>query len=373
MMKQLLLVLAFLFCLFSCQRKEKTDVLRVEILDDALDTYSFHDFFEKVEIIILEDSCLTANGQFSEPQYLSVWNGGFIILDERDGTSYSFDPEGLYLGEISRRGRAENEYSLAYGVDVNESSGIMTILDPRSTLYRYGINGEFVGKEHIEGVVAVHGFCEQKDAIVLFSASSKENLSKWENGELSNIKYKAPFDLKNQFNAPYPFIEHEGNMYYYEGATGKIFALNLTDNMAKAVYSWDFGEHTAKISKLKKNREDFFATLKGDFYNCIYPFLNLTWTESVMVANVLYHNSEHSLFYDLSTGKSCLVHYFTEGVRFKFMTGYNNALYLLTDPESLDEFVCSEILDEENKARLKKIYEHQANPIILKYSGLRLP
>ena len=316
-MKRFLCYCVLLLTIIACDYSvDKSIVLKVDVTTASSNIYSFFDFFERVDLIPIDNVYLISNGQFSEPQYFSVWENGFIILDEKNGGLYSFDKNGRFQKRLSERGRANNEYTLAYGIQTNNQTGTTTVLDPRCNLYRYQVDGEFIGKERIEGIIAVHNFIEKNGTSILFTASEKENLHLWNEGELITIDYNPAISPKGRFNAPYPFIEHNGVIYYYEGLTGSIYELNLSSALAEKRYSWDFGKHNIKISRLKESDNDFLTSLSGDFYNCVYPFLNLLWIRDVFIAGVLFHNTEHVLFYNTKNGASYLISQFKEGIKF---------------------------------------------------------
>lgn len=364
-MKRYLYLLAII--LVSCSQKQDVEILHVDIDAGLKKEFSFFDIFDRLDIIPLADSCLISNGHYSEPQYFSVHDKGYIILDEKDGSSYSFDTEGTFLGVISRKGRARNEYDLAYGIQTT-TDGNLTVLDPRAHFYRYDADGIFLGKEQIEGMVAIHNFYERNDTAILFTASEKDNLHLWTKGRLTPVEYIPPVSLKGKFNAPFPFFEYGRNVFYYEGLTGNILKLNFSEGKTRKIYSWDFGRHTADLSVMETPDFDFLTSLSSSYYDCVFPFLNIVRVGDRLYATVLFHNEEHSLIFDLSRKEFSFFQLFKENVRFKFLTAKGNALFLLTEPEGLGEFVCDEILDDGNRAVMHSITQDRTAPVILKYT-----
>lgn len=362
-------ILCSIFFISSCVPKDEGVTLHVDVAEAQAGSYSFFDYFDQVEIIPLEGACAISNGQYSDPQYLSVSKVGFFILDERSGSLYAFNEAGKNRGEIARRGRAESEFAMAYGIRTDDVKESVTVLDPRGNFYRYSYSGRFLGKEAIDGVVAVHNFCETEAGTLLFSLSDEDHLRLWRDGKCERIDYEPSLPLKHQFNASNPFLSIEGSVHYYEGLTGTVYSIENESCRTRAVYSWDFGRWGVNLKKLEDPGYDFLESLKNEFYDCVYPFLNMFCVGRVLVADVLYHNQEHSLFYDLKNGKSCLISEFEEGVRFKAQVEKDGVFYLLVEADSLSDYVNPNVLDENNLAIYESIRGSQVNPVILKYSG----
>lgn len=369
-MRRLLVILFVAFVIPSCVASEEGEVLEVNISQLLKDKPSFFDFFEKVDIIPLDDSCLTSNGQYSEPQYFAVSDDGYFVLDERNFSVYSYDSAGRFRSVISRLGRAENEYSLAYGIRIDDQSRILTVLDPRGSFYYYSQQGEFVGKERIGNEVAIHNFLKTEEGTLLFSSTDNKPLKKWDGAKVVDIPFSPTIPPKGAFNAPDPIMENDKGVYYYDGMSGSIYAIDLLSARISPAWKWNFGAATADLSQIKHPEYDFMKSLEGSFYGSVFPFLNMMLLDNVLIADVLYNNREHCLIYDLHAKKSFFFDRFNEGTRFKAVAKRDGALYMLLEPEALDEFVNAAILDDENTSLLHSIQGKQTNAIILKYTGL---
>lgn len=357
----------------SCVQHEEVTTLRVEINSSSDGTHSFFDFFEKVDIIPLEDSCLISNGQFSEPQYWAVSDSGYFVLDERNNNMFSFDTDGRYRGYIARKGRAGNEYTLAYGIQINDMLRTVTVQDPRGSFYRYDFSGRFIGKEKVEGLLAMQNFLDTSVGTFLFSSSEANPLYLWENDSLSAIRYSPSIPIKKgDYRAPFPFMCHEGKAFFYEGMTGEIYEIDKKSLLAELKYTWDFGRHNPDLARISRPGYDFLESLKNEFFNEVFPFLHIIRFGDTLVANVLFHNHENALFYDLETNKSFFIDKFKEGIRFKAHKEKDGSLYFMTDYESLDEFVSPLVLDEKNQKIYESMRGRQQNPVILRYSGFHL-
>jgi len=372
-MRRFLAILLVVFVFPSCEALDEGEVLEVNILQLLKDKPSFFDFFEKVEIIPLDDSCLTSNGQYSEPQYFAVSDDGLFVLDERNFNVYSYDSAGRFRSVISRLGRAENEYSLAYGIRIDDQSGTLTVLDPRGNFFHYSQQGEFIEKERIGNEVAVHNFWKAEEGTLLFSSTDEKPLKKWDGTKVVDIPFSPAIPLKGTFNAPDPFMENEKGIYYYDGMSGSIYAIDMPSARIVPVWRWNFGAATADLSQIVRPEYDFMKSLEGSFYGSVFPFLNMMLWDNLLIADVLYNNREHSLFYDLYAKRAFFFDRFKEGIRFKAVAERDGVLYMLIEPEVLDEFVNAAVLDDENTSLLHAIQGKQTNAIILKYTGLSSP
>lgn len=301
-------------------------VLSVNADESEFQGQSLYDYFSKVEIIPLEDSVILSNHQFSEPQYFAVTDESFFVLDERTNSVFRFDSAGRFMEETSRRGRGPGEYSLAYAIRADEGSNTLRVLDPRGSVYYYDItaSSRFVSSEEIDGVLAVQNFVQAREKVILFSSSEDRHLRVWDGKKLTDIPYRSGIPLKGQYNAADPVVCDNGNYFYYEGYSGNIYSLSEDLKTISLSYTWDFGRHTLISDKIKDPNYDFLTMLKNDMFDIVFPFTNLQVIDSVIWATVIYHNQEHSLIYDLKTGKYSFFRLFSEGVRFKFQARQKN-------------------------------------------------
>ena len=361
-------ILASIFLLASCS-KEAGVVLHVDLGALRNEESSFFDYFDKVEIIPLDDAYQLSNGQYSEPQYLAVTDSFIFVLDEKSMRLVSFDADGKFIREVARRGNAGNEYTLAYGIQADKE-GQVRLLDPRGSIYTYNSAGRFVGRERIEGMLAVHKFIEGDWGTLLFTSSAENPLCVWRDGEAQPIRYSPAFDLKKQFNAAFPFVTIDGEVCYYEGLTGKIYTIDFEKGKTSVKYSWDFGRWNADLTKTTGAQYDFLKSLQNEFYDSVFPFLNILSVDGILIADVLFQGREHTIIVEPASGAACCIDTFSEGIRLKVSTERDGVLYQIVEPESLPEFINPKVLDQENRMKYEAVIAgSQSNPVLLKYHG----
>lgn len=155
---------------------------------------------------------------------------------------------------------------------------------------------------------------------------------------MKDIGYNPHCNIKYAYNAPEPFILDCGQLYYFEGFSGNVFCLNDEHTRMEKLYYWDFGKHTSKAYKENFKKIDFAQYLKESSYEKVFPFLSMLKVNNLIYADVLFHNEEHSLFYDINTGESRFFQSFKEGFKFKASKVWNGNLYLVVESDSSDDY-----------------------------------
>lgn len=348
----------------SCNMNHPSPCLNVDIDCRLEEGTSFFDWFQNVRAVPLDKDLIISNGKFSEPQYYDISDSTLYILDVRSNNTYSFDLNGKYKKTIAKRGRGAGEYTLAYAIRISQSGKCVKVLDPRGSIYSY--SESFEGSEQIEGLRAVHNFIEVGKKTVLFSSAEEPYLWILEDGISRPVRYDSTFPLKGQFNAPDPFIScQDDRLYYFEAFSGNIFELDFENDCAEPVYSWDFGKHNSEVVDMSDSTIDFFDYLKGESFEKVFPFLNMVMAGDCIFANVLFHNEEYSLFYNLSTKESAFFKKFKEGIEMKVSLYKNGRLYAIIEPEFLDNYVNDSIFNNPEQLTFLKNWH---NGILLEYT-----
>lgn len=353
-----------LLALTSCRVETGINSFSVDVDSELRKDVSFFDWFQCVRVIPLDEYCIVGNGQYSEPQYLSVSDDKIFILDDKTYNVYSFNLDGSFDKVISRRGRGAGEYSLAYAVRSSDCGNNITVLDPRGSLYFY--SDEFVVKTEIKGIRAMHNFENAKGKSILFSSTEKPNLWMLKDGVPRSLNYISKIPLKGQFNAPNPFIKKGDELYYYEAFSGDIYNIDLQKETIDLMYSWDFGIHTSVMSNLSESGVDFFDYLKGESFDKVYPFLSIVMIGDCIFSDVLFQNEEYNLFYNIASRKCAFFKEFKEGVRFKTCQVKGDKLYLLVESDMVSKYVNDSILISNSGKPLDQISKRD-NCVLLEY------
>ncbi len=162
----------------------------------------------------------------------------------------------------------------------------------------------------------------------------------------------------------------DGEVCYYEGMTGKIYAIDFKKGKTSVKYSWDFGRWNADLTKTTGAQYDFLKSLQNEFYDSVFPFLNILSVDGILIADVLFQGREHTIIVEPASGAACCIDIFSEGIRLKVSTERDGVLYQIVEPESLPEFINPKVLDQENRMKYEAVIAgSQSNPVLLKYHG----
>ena len=362
--------MCLLFCTICCTNHDSLRTIHIPISSNS--TASFFDLFTKVEIIPLDDDCLVSNGIYSAPAYWTKDDECFYILDDPKYNIVVFDQKGSFVANYPKRGNGHGEYTLAYGIYTNESSDVLSVLDPRGKIYHYSIKDSlrFINTTNLSGTLAAHGlFLSPQDTIVL-SFTDDEHLKLYNAGQITNLDAPSSFRLSDHYFAPQPFFCNRDSIFCYDGETGTIFSIETDSPLVKPVYSWDFGRHTFSIKDRSFNTpKEFRKYIESGANDTVFPFLNMLYIDDTIYADVVFHNKQHTLVYNTDTGKNYFFSEMKEGVRFKTSFSHKDTLFTLIEPQNLQEFINEEILDDENKQIMSRLLaSEQSNPIVLKYT-----
>ena len=363
--------ICLIFCT-TCCTNINSSLRTVHVPISLKSSASFFDLFTKVDIIPLDDDCLVSNGLYSDPTYWTMDNECFYILDDTKYNIVVFNQKGRFVASYPKRGNGHGEYSLAYGIYTNEMSDVLSVLDPRGKIYHYSIKDSlsFINATNLSGTLAAHSlFLSPQDTIIL-SFTDDEHLKLYNADHIVNLDAPNSFRLSNHYFAPQPFFCNRDSIFCYDGETGTIYSIETSPPVVHPIYSWDFGRHTFRIKNRNFNTpKEFRKYIESGANDTVFPFLNMIYIEDTIFADVVFHNKEHTLVYNIDTGKSFFFSEMKEGVRFKTSISKKDTLYTLIEPTHLQEFVNEKILDNENKRIMTRLQSSgHSNPVILKYT-----
>ena len=166
-------VLLLLLTVWGCA--EKGDVNDTEVtnldnfksyhLDLSSPKESFLDLIESVEFIQFEE---TDESLLSSIRKISHLNGDFVFSTESQvsssasGTVYIFDENGNFKNKVSRQGQGPEEYRSIDDLWVED--GLLAVYSmPKSMIYRYNPEGEFVDSRQLPSQLRVGGIRPYKD------------------------------------------------------------------------------------------------------------------------------------------------------------------------------------------------------------------
>lgn len=143
----LIFVSLFLFLLFCAGCKKTADShsdypeIEVRFKGKGINTpLRLSDFIDSVKRIRISDEIL-----IEQPKSGKYCNGLYYLADGKTHSIVMVNEEGEIVGQISRRGRARDEYTSLFDFDVNPRTGEISIYDqPGNKMVVYSSTGEYV-------------------------------------------------------------------------------------------------------------------------------------------------------------------------------------------------------------------------------------
>lgn len=181
MKKFVLSAMAFTLLLGCTHSMDSGDALSVDIEKKLSEEVSFNELFSDKEVIVLDKEHPIDFGLYSEPQKWIISDNGFFFLTEK-GMIVHYDLNGNFIGEYDKRGRGHGEYLLSYACRFEEKSKVLTILDPRGSLFHYSVKDslEFIRQDVLPEVLAVHSMFRVDNNWLLYSCTEKKTFRMWD-------------------------------------------------------------------------------------------------------------------------------------------------------------------------------------------------
>lgn len=223
-----LLVIAIIF-LYSCNHPVKT--IKVD-LDNSADTVSFHDIFERVDVIPLnipKDIQLSNNGLYR----FAYGNHSFAVLScFGDYSILIFDYTGSFVKRINNQGTGAGLYEKAYDLLFDEEGEMLVVLDPIGKVIRYSKDDySFIDEMSFRGsIVAGHYLGLLNDnCYIILSRSDKSLLHRCSFSEqtISAFNISCPTWLIQSPMMSYisPFFYFEGHVSFLNSLDGSLYSI----------------------------------------------------------------------------------------------------------------------------------------------------
>lgn len=359
------------FIMASCNQGTSRDsgvtILSVDIDKNLSEGVSIYDYCEKVEILRLDSSIAITNGGTFSPNHMAVTESNLYILDEKTNDIIVYDIEsGKHLSHVVKKGRGPGEFLLAYGIEYIEDDNTLDVLDPRGMIIRYDLSAHFdkylvydlsnriksIGHFRHIGHGQYLLFCKYaKNQIKLYDSRSDE---------LKDFDYEAPEWLLTYSTPVRPFFEHAGRWYYYEGATGEIFSLDLNHATLDRAFEWDFHRRQFHKGMLPKRKDAYYySEFKRSITDrFVTPFLSSWRWNDLLFAKVVYRSKLVNIMVDLNAGRSVAFEKNKEGTYFVDGLLKENVLYSLVSPDLADMAIDESMIEK-------------GGPVLLKYTFRR--
>jgi hypothetical protein len=380
-MKKLVLICnLFIVFLFACTPKEKDDnclVLKAELKDKGI---SYNELFKSISLIPLE---LNDNSYIKQIEELYLINDTLFVFDKALNCLHIFDGiSGKHLNTIMKVGQEHEEYTQVYSIIVDSLDRTVKFLSPFCFINTYDFSGQFIERNNLPVPPKVYkSFVNFNDSTYLMWGTAYP-VSK----EFGNIilMQKKTNQILNSFwsseGLEYmfilsPFWNYQDKFYFSTAISNKVY--QITNDGYFLDYKWDFGEYNIdsfreseviNVDDIQSNERAHKIIQEMLESDVLYRFNRKFENDKYYYAQIVFKNdngqSPH-VFYHKETGKSYYFFKTTEGLYF--------LTYLLTDdyligellPGNADELLKNNLLNEEDRIKLKKI-QFDDNPILIK-------
>ena len=271
-------LLLLLLTAWSCAEKGKVNDKEAISLDDFksyhldlnLPKENFIDMIESVELMQFEE---TDESLLSTIRKINRLDDGFVFhTDKKLGTNehttiYFFDENGKFKNKINRQGQGPEEYISIGSLWVE--NGLVTVYSmPKSIIYRYTPEGEFVDSRKLPDQLRVGDIRPYKDGYVAEMNYNPINdtsyykfakLNKDLKLEKAFLKYDKAPDEMPWFIAYSTVIPYQGGMQLFRVFSDTIYAYT-NDKLAPLVHldfkgNWFWGDKPAPTNELLEKVE----------------------------------------------------------------------------------------------------------------------
>lgn len=366
------------FCFHSCSTQEAKDKGNIAIDVNRNDRVSLSDIVEKIELFPLEtnkDSWLSF--PLGEPDKVVRYNGDFYFLDKDQDVIFVFDPEGMFLKRIDRKGRGPGEYISIYDFNINRFTNNLEILSSESRcIYVYDLE-TLRPVETIRfpaDLPALHLFHNlTSDVYVLISRAKSTRLFfyHWKDGKTVESDYSLPewFTRNTVYGSSInPFYVFNDELCFEQIYNGEVFTVSSETYELLPRYGWDMGEHNFSPSVLPENESMEYYSKLGIDISMKYANLFQVYQENsrYYITRFKFRNRYKHLIYKKDTSDYLLFETFEEGGQFVPQWSDNEAFYTFVSPIYMNWVISESMLDEENRRIFLGIKEDD-NPLIIKY------
>lgn len=327
----------------GCRHGEKKNVY----LERDTDCFSLQEFADSIVVIPLasSDADPLVKGGFYATAYCDSL---FFVLDRfSDFSIRVFNPSGKLISKLCRQGSNEGEYVMAYDLLVDESAGLLVVLDPTGKIVRYSLSTgfPFVDEMHfVDYLPAAHNICLVSSGVyALFSLSAEYQLyiCKFKDQTISHIRYSVPdWLLFSPFMAARsPFYTYDGHAYFFDELNGSIS--RVEEQRLTPYLRWDMGEYALEESMLPpgKTPKYYMTLLNKSSYRFATQFTAAQETDRFVIMRFTFRNQGTVLVYDKLNNDVRTFYLTTEGMHFIPGPLHKQSMFLLIHRDDLPRYV----------------------------------
>lgn len=370
---------------------ESIDSSSISIDIDNCQDLETQSFIDKIEIISLEtnDNCLL--DQYDQVVYCEDLNA-YLIIDEQQTVSL-FSENGEFIADSKNcRGKGPKEYQILADANYNPFTKSIDILSPYGTIYSYNTDFKFIQKRVLNSdnhQTYSKGYPIGKNKYILQPTILKANdatlhFCDYEKNEIIAINsYEKDFICSLSLGYP-PFFKKNGDLYFSPNNLNyHIYKVDTKEN--KLTPAINFSIENGMISKEELiNRFGNMSATQTDRNTLEKTIQTLNNVTTYLLGSeypiplIKLCNDSYLYLYMMKKGKRMTVLYDrTNGVtllqtdkhkkRLSYCTHLEgNTLTAIIQPEEIEKYIDTNLLDDENKKKLQAVQEDD-NPIIVKY------
>lgn len=372
MIRGLLILCCFIVC--SCARQDKQAVtVKIDLDSELMKPISSQSIFTNISIIPLDDSVIVSNGSYSSPSSIALGDDVFYVLDERTFDIDIFDYSGKFIGLIGHVGRGPGEYNLAQGIFFDKEDSTIEVLDPTGRIFKYST--EHVGD--LKGVLdlrqelhAANDYIKLPGQDYLFFSISGDNkicMYKALDGDVHGINLPLS-EWQFIYNyVPKPLITDGNKYFFFQSFDGALVNLDLKANRTSTYLYWDFGKHKQSRDNIPsgKTAEFYYNYIGENTDKYASPFIFEGVSNNLVVANFVYRGKPHSLLYHTDTQELHVFYETEERMQFMPTTIEDGYAFMLVEPDNLDKYVDTSLMDAHSKMLFNERRSHQNSYLIV--------
>lgn len=372
-MKQIIFA-CFIILFNSCTKSivSSNNVFCIDL--DKTQTITAKDLFSKIEIVTLEtneQSLIHAISKVVEHE------SRLYILDSRQKAILIFNSEGKFIAKIHSVGRAPEEYSLLYDIQINTYSNTLEGLDPMGKILTYDLDGKYISTIYLpHPPMAYHNITIlNQDSILLhtkptyiedytfriYSRKSDSIVSKF-NRQKESIFWRIQS----------PIQSYKDSIYYSRAIYNQIYRVK-NDTIINA-YSWNFGEYAYDLTQMEiPDLTDPVQQMK--FYKEVMYSAKIPYTYCFNGQNDRYYYSciymkdkMINIFYNKESKKEIVFSTMEDNIGIQPLMIDNEKIIGITDEDwvPLSPFILSKSSNIINQEAIANMTD-DSNPILVKY------
>jgi hypothetical protein len=375
-------VITLIVVLGSCSKGKIDEIQTINIDVNSTVKLESCKVISKIEFIPLQTTDSSLLGNIRQ----MIFTDEYIIVSDNKSIISVFDEKGKFISNSKKRyGQGPEEYAILMGLSYNKYKNNIEILTP-NYLLSYDVRFNYQGKTELpvqkkvseqkrgqffEGIYALINekyillpttVSSDPYRIIFFDANTNEVIKEMAYADRVLAALTQQVQNINYFNDSVLSFSPHAFSYYYYTIDLKTYKLNKE-------FKLDFGNQSVKpedLASYKSEREkcDYLA------FNSKYPLPLRTFFNNNYIVSIIRKEKDYYTFIKSTKASTEIVIKNTLNIGQKQLPFFealtDNVLYARINPNELEQFVFSDLLDEQGQLLLKNV-NPEDNPLIVKY------